>query len=93
MPIWSGFRIRCVKGVPRRAAPWCWRSASTASILETPRGDKKEEITIKVPLGTQIKKDHEDIFLPALRGNLVAVTHVSDNGEKVAKSIEVIKKP
>jgi len=62
-------------------------------VLETPRGDMKEQLTIKVPLGTQIKKDNEDIFLPALRGNLVAVTHVSESGEKVAKSIEVIKKP
>jgi len=62
-------------------------------VLETPRGDTKEQLTIKVPLGTQIKKGTEDIYLPALRGNLVAVTHVSDNGEKVAKSIEVIKKP
>lgn len=62
-------------------------------VLETPRGDTKEQVTIKVPLGTQIKQGTEDIFLPALRGNLVAVTHVSDKGEKVAKSIEVIKKP
>ena len=62
-------------------------------VLETPRGDKKAQLTIKVPLGTQIKKGNEDIFLPALRGNLVAVTHVSENGEKVARSIEVIKKP
>jgi len=53
----------------------------------------KEQLTIKVPLGTQIKRGTEDIFLPALRGNLVAVTHVSDNGEKVARSIEVLKKP
>jgi len=62
-------------------------------VLETPRGDKQEQLTIKVPLGTQIKQGTEDIFLPALRGNLVAVTHVSDNGEKVARSIEVLKKP
>ena len=44
-------------------------------------------------LGTRIKKGTEDIFLPALRGNLVAVTHVSDKGEKIARSIELIKKP
>jgi len=62
-------------------------------VLETPRGDTKEQLTIKVPLGTQIKKGNEDIFLPALRGNLVAVTHISENGEKVAKSIELLKKP
>ncbi len=60
-------------------------------VLEMQQGDKKEQLTIKVPLGTQIKKGNDDIYLPALRGNLVVVTHVSDNGEKVAKSIEVIK--
>jgi len=60
-------------------------------VLETPRGDKKEQVTIQVPLGTQIKKGTEDIFLPALRGNLVAVTQVSDRGAKVARSIELIQ--
>jgi hypothetical protein len=62
-------------------------------VLETPRGNTKEHVTIKVPLGTQMKKGTEDVFLPALRGNLVAVTQVSENGEKVAKSIELITKP
>ena len=60
-------------------------------VLETQQGDKKEQLTIKVPRGTQIKKGNDDIYLPVLRGNLVAVTQVSDHGEKVAKSIEVIK--
>ena len=60
-------------------------------VLERQQGDKKEQLTIKVPLGTQIKQGNEDIYLPALRGNLVAVTQVSENGAKVAKSIEVIK--
>jgi hypothetical protein len=62
-------------------------------VLEMPRGDTKEQLTIQVPLGTQIKKGNEDIYLPALRGNLVAVTQVSEKGETVAKSIEMIKKP
>ena len=60
-------------------------------VLETQQGDTKEQLTIQVPLGTQIKKGTEDILLPALRGNLVAVTQVSEKGEKVAKLIEVIK--
>lgn len=45
----------------------------------------------KVPLGTQIKKGNEYAYLPALKGNLVSITHVTENGEKVAKTIEVIK--
>ena len=62
-------------------------------VLETPRGNTKEHVTIKVPLGRQMKKGTEDVFLPALRGNLVAVTQISENGEKVAQSIELITKP
>jgi hypothetical protein len=58
-----------------------------------PQGDTREQVTIKVPLGTQIKKGDEVIYLPALRRHLVAVTQVGDNGEKIAKSIELIKKP
>ena len=61
-------------------------------VLETPRGNTKEHVTIKVPLGTQMKKGTEDVFLPALRENLVAVTQVSEDGEKVAQSIELITK-
>ncbi len=51
-------------------------------VLETPRGNTKEHVTIKVPLGTQMKKGTEDVFLPALRGNLVAVTQVSEDRKR-----------
>ena len=60
-------------------------------VLEVQRAGKLEQVAIKVPLGTQIKKGNEYTYLPALRGNLVSVTHVTENGEKVARSIEVIK--
>lgn len=60
-------------------------------VLETQHAGKPEQVPIKVPLGTQIKKGNEYTYLPALRGNLVTVTHVTESGEKVAKSIEVIK--
>jgi hypothetical protein len=29
------------------------------------------------------------VLLPALRGRVVAVTHVTEKGERIAKSIEV----
>lgn len=60
-------------------------------VLETQRAGKPEQVAIKVPLGTQIKKGNEYAYLPALRGNVVSVVHVTANGERVAQSIEVIQ--
>lgn len=57
--------------------------------LETSVGGKTQEITVKVPLGTMIKRENEVVYLPALRGKLVAITHVTDRGEKIARAIEV----
>ena len=59
--------------------------------LETKEAAKTEQITIKVALGTPIKKGNEYAYLPALRGKLVAVTYVTDKGEKLAKSVEVLE--
>ncbi|OGA54733.1 MAG: hypothetical protein A3G24_11770 [Betaproteobacteria bacterium RIFCSPLOWO2_12_FULL_62_13] len=59
--------------------------------LETKGGPKPEQVTLKVALGTPIKKGKEDLFLPALRGKLVAVSYVTDKGEKLAKSVEVLE--
>ena len=56
-------------------------------VLET--GAKPEQITIKVPLGTLIQKGTETVYLPALRGRIVTVTHVTEKGEKIAKGIDV----
>jgi hypothetical protein len=55
-------------------------------VLETA---KPEQVTIKVPLGTMIKKGEEVMFLPALRGRTVSVTHVTEKGERIARAIEV----
>lgn len=57
--------------------------------LETSTGGKAQEITIKVPLGTMIKRGNEVVYLPTLRGKVVAVTHVTERGKKIARSIEV----
>lgn len=59
--------------------------------LETKGGARPEQVTLKVALGTPIKKGKEDLYLPALRGKLVAVSYVTDKGEKLAKSIEVLE--
>jgi hypothetical protein len=59
--------------------------------LERKAGDKNEELTINVPLGTPIKRGTETVYLPALRGKTVAVTQVMEKNERVAKAIELIK--
>jgi len=55
-------------------------------VLET---TKPEQVTIKVPLGTMIQKGSETIYLPALRGRTVTVTHVNEKSEKIARAIDV----
>ncbi|GEM_PF-3333077 len=59
--------------------------------LDTKGATKPEQVTIKVALGTPIKKGNETVYLPALRGKLVAVSYVADKGEKLAKSIDVLE--
>jgi hypothetical protein len=60
-------------------------------VLEVQRDKNLEQVAVKVPLGTHIKKGDEHAYLPALRGNMVSISHIVENGEKVAKSIDVIK--
>ncbi|OGA47221.1 MAG: hypothetical protein A3F74_16550 [Betaproteobacteria bacterium RIFCSPLOWO2_12_FULL_62_58] len=57
--------------------------------METNVGGKIQEVTIKVPLGTMIKLGNEVVYLPATRGKIVAVTHVTERTEKIARTIEV----
>ena len=59
--------------------------------LETKAAAKTEQVTVKIVLGTPIKKGNDYAYLPALRGKLVAVSYVTDKGEKLAKSIEVLE--
>jgi hypothetical protein len=63
------------------------------AVLERNASGKAEQVTIRVPKGTPIKQGNDHLFLPGLKGRLVAVTYVEDKGEKVAKSIEVKSKP
>lgn len=58
-------------------------------ILETQGEGKIARITINVPLGTPIKKGDEDVYLPTLNGKAVSIVHITERGEKIAKSIEV----
>jgi hypothetical protein len=64
-------------------------SCEGTAVLERKTSGKAEQVTIKVPKGTQIKHGSEHLFLPGLKVRLVAVTYVEDKGEKVATSIDV----
>lgn len=59
--------------------------------MERKAGDKTEEVTINVPLGTPIKRGTETVYLPALRGKTIVVTQVTEKNERVAKAIEQVK--
>ncbi len=39
---------------------------------------------------TIIKRDQDVLFLPATQGNAVLVSYVTEKGQKVAKSINVL---
>lgn len=60
-----------------------------ALALQTEREGKSAEMTFEVPLGTPITQGREVVYLPALRGKMVAITHVVDKNQRVAKAIEV----
>lgn len=57
--------------------------------MQRKTGDKTEELTFNVPLGTPITRGSETVYLPALRGKTVVLTHVQEKNELVAKAIEV----
>lgn len=59
--------------------------------LERKAGDKTEEVSFNVPLGTPITRGSEVVYLPALRGKTVVVTQVIEKNERVAKAIELAK--
>lgn len=59
--------------------------------LNVQHNGKVVQVPVKVPLGTMIKKGDEIAYLPALRKNRVAISYVEQNGEKVAKSIDIIQ--
>lgn len=57
--------------------------------LEYKSGGKTEELTCTIPLGTPITRGSETVYLPALRGKSVVITHLNEKSERVAKAIEL----
>lgn len=58
--------------------------------LETTAGGSPQQVTITVIADTIIKKDQNFLVLPATQGSSVVVSYVTDKGQKVAKSIDVV---
>lgn len=57
--------------------------------MERKSGDRAQELTFNVPLGTPITRGSETVYLPALRGKTVVITHITEKNELVAKAIEL----
>ncbi len=57
-------------------------------VLDT-KGAPSGQVTIKIPKGTLITHGDGHLFLPGTKGRVVAIKYVENQGEKVAKSIEV----
>ena len=58
--------------------------------LETKTGGATQQVAIKVIADTIIKKGQDYLLLPQTQGNSVIVTYVTDKGQKVARSIDVL---
>ena len=58
--------------------------------LETKAAGTAQQAAIKVVADTIIKKGQDYLLLPQTQDNSVIVTYVTEKGQKVAKSIEVV---
>ncbi len=58
--------------------------------LEMKTSGTAQQVAIKVIADTIIKKGQDYLFLPATQGSAVVVSYVTDKGQKVAKSIDVV---
>lgn len=58
--------------------------------LETKTAGATQRLELKVIADTIIKKDREATVLPATEGSAVLVSYVTEKGQRVAKSIDVI---
>lgn len=58
--------------------------------LDTKSGGAAQQLTIKVIADTIIKKGQDYLVLPQTQDSSVIVTYVTQSGQKVAKSIDVV---
>lgn len=58
--------------------------------LETRMGGSTQQVPIKVIADTIIKKGQNFLFLPQTENNSVVMTFVTEKGQKVAKTIDVV---
>src|SRR5712692_883348 len=58
--------------------------------LETKTGGTAQQVAIKVIADTIIKKGQDHLLLPQTQDSSVVVIYVTEKGQKVAKSIDVV---
>lgn len=58
--------------------------------LEARSDGKEQQVVIKVTFDTIIRKGQDYVLLPATRGSSVVVSYVTEKGERVAKTIDVV---
>jgi hypothetical protein len=58
--------------------------------LEPKASGAAQQVVINVIADTIIRKGKDYLFLPATQGSMVVVSYVTDKGQKVAKSIDVV---
>src|SRR5712692_7650329 len=58
--------------------------------LETKAGGTAQQVVIKVIADTIIKKGQDHLLLPQTQDSSVVVIYVTEKGQKVAKSIDVV---
>jgi hypothetical protein len=58
--------------------------------LEANTGGTAQEVAIRVQTDTIIRKGRDHLFLPATQGSSVVVSYVTERGQKVARSIDVV---
>src|SRR5712692_5158946 len=61
--------------------------------LETKAGGTAQQVVIKVIADTIIKKGQDHLLLPQTQDSSVVVIYVTEKGQKVAKSIDVVGTP
>ena len=68
-----------------------WVTTRTVRSLEIKADGKTQQVPIKVVAATLIRKGKDYLLLPATQGNSVAVSYVTEQGQKVATSIDIVE--
>lgn len=59
--------------------------------VEIKADGETQQVPIKVVAATLIRKGKDYLFLPATQGNSVVVSYVTEQGQKMATSIDIVE--